>query len=88
MTKIHETKPYCMEGSESADTLIIYAIDTEDELYELWDIEDSPDRTKEYEELTGCYNDYGVMPGELFFRYSFHLEPPFFMIQKTVAYNV
>ena len=88
MTKIHETNYYSLNDDETADLLTIFRIDNEDELYMLWDIEDSPNRFREYEELTGCYNEHGVMPGALFNRYTFKLIPPYFIIHTESSYNV
>lgn len=88
MKKVFESDYYtCVEDSESATATSVWQIDDENELGLLEEIDLNHD-FKAWEEYTGFWNDYGVMPGALFHRYTFRLSKPFVYITDTIAYNV
>ena len=86
MKKIYESEYYSVwDDSESATATSVWEIDDESELILLEKIRNDHDAWQEY---TGLYDDYGVMPGALFHRYAFRLSEPFVYITDRIAYNI
>lgn len=89
MRKIHETGPNMVYPyGESATRLIVYALDTEDEFWEVSDLLENG-KHNELEDMFDVQGEYNFIPaGERFVRYSFEILGDFVVITETIAYNV
>lgn len=92
MKKIFESELSTLahESGESADSLIIFELETKDELEHAYDIDDLEDNETRiaWENWTELYNDWCPMPGSLYNRFSFRLVAPFLIVHVYTAYNV
>jgi len=83
MRKVHETEFNSYDLDGCASRLIIYALDTEEEF---WDLMDANPR--EREEIVGVQSQYGVMPGAKYARYTVEVCGDFVVVTEYMAYNV
>ena len=70
-------------GGYSAERIHVYALDNEDEWWELDDMTDA-----EKCDYFGVYEEYGVAPGALYHRYEFELTNGHIIMSELLAYNV
>ncbi len=68
---------------ERGEQITIYELESEEERAELDDMQHD-----KLCELFNVYDDFGVMPGAIYHRYSFEVTGSFVVMTDTVAYNV
>jgi len=89
MRKIFESELSTLgTGGESANLLIIFQLESEDDLDKAYEIDEMENSTVAWENWTELYNDWWPTPGSLFSRFTFRLATPFLIVYAYTAYNV
>ena len=82
MKKIFESKlNEC--GDYSGERIYVYALDNEDEWWELEDMTHE-ERCRHF----NVYEEHGVAPGSLYHRYEFDITSSHVIMSEVIAYNV
>ena len=82
MKKIFESRLYATESGDSAERVYVYELEGDD----YWDLNETT--YEEKCEYFGVFNEYNVMPGAKYHRYSFKVSAEHAVMIETVAWNV